>query len=126
MLYDPSRAGESFKKRVAVVLGLWHPAKMLMLLIWRRFLLHFWAPYQHFLSPKSKVFKKPKTSRMFALFAYARTAYEHVQNDFRALILDITLTPTTRSVIQNLVDMFEYYLPLVCFPPPTFLFSFLP
>ena len=74
----------------------------------------FWAPFQHFLCSTSKVFKKPDTTRMHAFFSFIRNAYPVVRSEFNALVDDDNISPITKSVLVNLIDMFEYYLPLVC------------
>ena len=53
-MYDPSNAGRQLAERVAPILGLWHPLKQLMLLLWRRFAHSFFAPYLHNLIPTNQ------------------------------------------------------------------------
>ena len=67
-MYDPSNAGRLLAERVAPILGLWHPLKQLMLLLWRRFAHSFFAPYLHNLIPGSRYHEKPVKFTHFLLF----------------------------------------------------------
>ena len=98
--------------RTATVLGLWQPVKKLMNLVWSRLLNPFWGPLLHFLEPKSTL-NDVSTYRIHQLFAYTRLAYSVVKDDFCDLIESEDITPTTRHLLLNLKDMFEYYTELV-------------
>ena len=118
-MYDRSQA-EDFRNRTAVLLGNWHPLRMLMILIWRRFGHIFWGPLQHFVFPGSKFWKSNvKTDRLHALFTYVRLAYATARDEFSELMDEESsqLSAALRSVVTNLYDLFEFYIPLV---PPLF------
>ena len=77
-MYDPSNAGRQLAERVAPILGLWHPLKQLMLLLWRRFAHSFFAPYLHNLIPGSRYHEKPQLVKLHSLFTFLRLAYPTV------------------------------------------------
>ena len=113
MLYDPSGIAIDLRAKCAFVLGLWEPVEKLMLLIWNRFLHVFWGPYQHYMSADSRVYKKPDLLRMQSYFAYILNAYPILRSSFHAVIESDRTDDVTKSILVNIVDLCEYYLPLV-------------
>ena len=100
--------------------------KMLMNLIFTRFLHEFWGPLLHFLVPKSKLKDQP-TSRLHQLFAYSKLAFSLVKDDFDELMESEDMTTATTSVMTNLEDLFTFYIPLVsllCSSFPLFFWLF--
>ena len=79
--------GNLFRERCCLVLGIWHPLKMLMSLIWKRFAPVIWAPLQHFLFAGSRFWlKNAFTDRMNAMFTLVRLAYPQARKKFAYLL----------------------------------------
>ena len=112
-MYDPSNAGRQLAERVAPILGLWHPLKQLMLLLWRRFAHSFFAPYLHNLIPGSRHHEKPQLVKLHSLFTFLRLAYPTVQPALHMLRTNPSLTEAGRQFVENLIDIFEFYIVLV-------------
>jgi len=112
-MYDPSGVGRELLNRVAPVLGLWHPVKQLMLLIWRRFAPSFFAPLLHALVPGSRYHEKPQLIKIHSIFTYLRLAYPAVRDRLMSMHGDLQITLTGRSFVANLLDLFEFYIVLV-------------
>jgi hypothetical protein len=114
-MYDPSKAGSDLRHRAAAVLGFWHPLKQMMLLLWRRFASCFFAPLLHSLVPGSRFHEKPQLVKLHAVFTYLRLAYPSIRERLHSLREDKTLSVASRSLVINLIDVFEFYIPMVCF-----------
>jgi hypothetical protein len=109
VLYDPSGVTKELHSRVAIVLGLWHPLKQLMLLTWKRYAAFFFAPLLHALVPGSRYHEKPKLLKLHAIFI----AYPSVRENLRLVVSDERVNLAGRSLAENLIDLFEFYVILV-------------
>jgi hypothetical protein len=98
---------------VAIVLGLWHPLKQLMLLTWKRHAAFFFAPLLHALVPGSRYHEKPKLVKLHAIFTYLRLAYPSVRENLRLVVSDERVNLAGRSLAEDLLDLFEFYVILV-------------
>jgi hypothetical protein len=104
---------------MSYVLGLWHPGKHLMEIIWRRYAAILWAPYVHFLTPQAKFTDKPKTLRLHCYLQYVRVSYPQVRAVLESAIADVAaqfpIYEVSHRWLLNIKDLFEIYLPLVLF-----------
>ena len=113
LYYDPSKAADKLWRQAPVFLGLWHPVKMLMQLIWRRFAAWLWAPMMHDLIPGAKFFKKVKTDKLHCFFTYIRLAYPSCRQELQDLEGRDDLPVALAMAAKNLLDICEIYIPLV-------------
>ena len=95
------------------MLGLWHPLKQLMLLVWKRYASFLFAPLLHALVPGSRYHEKPKLVKLHAVFTYLRLAFPSIRDGLRVLVSDERVNLAGRSLAQNLIDLFEFYIVLV-------------
>ena len=113
-MYDKSKCGDELRRKCAVFMGLWHPYKQATILIWRRFATSIIAPLFHHLYPGSSFFTKPKTlTQATTLLTCMRLAYESVKDDIHETLLDYNLDQGHRALAQNLVDVCEFFIPVV-------------
>src|SRR3954470_13272345 len=99
-MYDPSGAGVELRSRVAVVLGLWHPLKQLMLMTWRRHATNFFAPLLHSLIPGSRFFEKPQLVKLHSIFSYLRLCYPAFKERLHNGLTNDRITLVGRAFIQ--------------------------
>jgi len=74
----------------------------------------FFAPLLHALVPGSRYHEKPQLVKLHAIFTYLRLAYPAVKDKLRELVSDEKVNLAGRSLAGNLVDLFEFYIVLVC------------
>jgi hypothetical protein len=119
-MYDPSGLTKDLRERAPMLLGLWHPVKQLMCLIWYRYLHVVWAPLLHFIQPDARIFVKPNTSRLHDMLGYMRLAYDAFSGN-----LDDAIGVLRRHQLQegrfvwllNIRDLCQFFIPLVFLLP---------
>ena len=113
-MYDVSNCGSKFRKLTPVSLAWWHSYKWAAKLLFKVFAADFLAPYYHHLFP-TQAFHVEKLSLSAAstYITYMRLAYPA----FRAILVNAIRTPNLSSrqitLLQNLQDIFECYIPVV-------------
>ena len=93
-MYDKKVASSALRDRMPILLGVWHPVKHLMELVWRRFGPILFAPMTHFIWPGTNYYDKPRTIRfhiMYALCAAAsKTILPHIQDSIDILESEVS------------------------------------
>jgi hypothetical protein len=112
-MYDPCGIGRQLKQYVYVNLGTWHTYKHASLVVWRRFGEVFLAGLYHHLYPNSKFKTNERLAAITQVFVYVRMAYPDFRDQLNAALAKINLSPQSRTCLQNLKDLCEFYIPVV-------------
>ena len=91
-----------------MILGFWHPGKMLVECIWRKYLNVFIAPAFHYLFPKSSILKKPRLSHSLEFLMTLYLSFEKSNS----VIPHIDFSDKYFPLVQNIRMLFEYFIPL--------------
>ena len=118
VMYDKRVASRALMERVPVLLGLWHPVKHAMELIWTRYSTFLFAPLTHSVWPGSSFFDKPKTIRLHEMFAILAVAYDeglrtHLHSCIEHLKAERPVHFAELNWARNLFDLFELFIPVV-------------
>jgi hypothetical protein len=104
-----------YGSRPIPILGWWHPGKMLVEIVWRKYLSIFIGPLYHFIFPKNNILYKVRLSHSLEFFMYLYKAWEIFENE-ENLLIDGSKTKKYTLLIKNLKLLFDCLLPLVNFP----------
>ena len=123
LAYNPHNNLNWFRNSICLNLGYWHSYKVANEKLFRTFLPTFFGPAYHAIFPTFKIPVKPRLTHMVSFFNFMSCGYPSFRNAL--LELASTVRPGHRFYhdIQNLVDIFEFYLPIVGL---IFLFLFIP
>lgn len=116
-MYDKSGGGVKLRKFMGVSLAWWHNYKWASNKIWSVFSVEFIAPLFHHLFP-SKQFRVDKAShsQITTILSYIRLSYPSFKDKLDALMeTSDMMTVRQRSLLQNLQDLCEYFIPVVYF-----------
>jgi hypothetical protein len=113
LIYGPEKIAQDMHNSVTLILGIWHPYKVACERLYQQFLPTVWAPIVHEIDGKSGVLYKPQLVQMVTLFTQARLAYPSFRTKLPDLVKDPHLLPVHRTHAENLLDMFEYFIPAV-------------
>jgi hypothetical protein len=91
------------------ILGFWHPGKMLVECIWRKYLSYFLSSAFHFLFPKSCILYKPRLSHSLEFLMTLFISYQ--KSNIVLPILDAN--SPYYSIVENIRLLYTYFLPLV-------------
>ena len=97
-----------------VLLAPWHTFKHGCEVVWRKYYNFLFAPFVLFADKKFCPRKKLKLTTSSSIFSYFLVAYEVVQGDFLTLqkyFQEFHPTSDYVPVLQNIIDLFEIYLP---------------
>jgi hypothetical protein len=104
------------KQYASMWLSVWHTYKNMMERIWKTWLGPVFGPVYHDLFPKDKLFYKPKLRLITTYFHMLMLAYGG-QRGFRKelddAITDDRTTINRRAILQNIKDLFEFFIPTV-------------
>ena len=110
MQYDVSGVAKDAKLIVPVFLGLWHPAKQVSLLIWRRMASTLLAPLVHHIQPDSHYYMKPTLTKVTRWFVMIRLAFKNVRDDF-IRVRDAHLTsPGQKRLAASIVETVDHFI----------------
>jgi hypothetical protein len=113
LLYNPQNQLEFFRTNFAVVLGWWHPYKVASESLFFSFLPTFLGRAWHSLYPSQKISSTTDLSLLEDFFGILSCAYP----TFRANLLHLSARADANDYyfqdIQNLRDLFEFFLPIV-------------
>jgi hypothetical protein len=121
VFYDSSDGARKFRKQTANCLEFWHTFKMGYHLLYRNFADFVFAPLFHHICPGHTFYKKP--SRLIQIQEAClslQLAYRDpvVRAEMAALLAkhcDVgSVAAAQRTVLINLRDLIEYFLPVVC------------
>ena len=114
VMYDVSNCGKSFRELTPVSLAWWHSYKWTSKLLFKVFSADFFAPYYHHLFP-TQAFHVDLLSLSAAstYTTYMRLAYPSFRSSLAAAIRTPALTFRQSTMLQNLQDIFECYIPVV-------------
>ena len=117
LMYGPQVESTALRDRLPLFLGLWHPMKHLMELVWRRFAPVLFAPMTHFIWPGSNFYDKPRTIRFHTMFALCAAAQPSILGHLDATVTQLAAEPVPdlRHLhwAQNLLDLFDFFVPIV-------------
>ena len=113
LAYNPHNNLDWFRNSICLNLGYWHSYKVANEKLFRTFLPTFFGPAYHAIFPTFKIPVKPRLTHMVSFFNFLSCGYPSFRNEL--LELASTVRPGHRFYhdIQNLVDIFEFYLPIV-------------
>lgn len=105
-----------YQKNFVLCLGTWHPYKVACEKVFHSFLESFFGPVLHSIMPNSTVHAKPRLVHLEDIFSIISCAYPSFRGQLLGLENSLQNLPNRyASDIHNLVDLFEFYLPLVIF-----------
>jgi hypothetical protein len=95
------------------VMEFFHPYKKLLEDVWRapELFYTFFAPLCHSLNPKSPVKKKPRLKLIDSYFTMLRLLWPEFRAGFHTL--HRTLKGKLRAHLQNILLVFEFFIPIV-------------
>jgi hypothetical protein len=96
-----------------MTLGTWHAYKVANERLYVRYLNTVWAPALHTLSPKTIIRDKPNLTQILTLFTQARLAYPTFKARLATAIEHPTISDEERTHLQNLEDLFQFFIPAV-------------
>lgn len=114
-MYDRSGGGAKLRKYMGVSLAWWHSYKWATAKIINVFARDFIAPFYHYLFPTNE-FRNDKMSHSHAttLLSYIRLAYPLFKDQLQAQVIKKdTLNVKQATLLQNLSDLCEYFIPVV-------------
>lgn len=114
-IYNPFNDLDFYRKNFVMILGTWHPYKLAVENTFFKFLPTFLGPAYHALFPESKIMFKPKLSQLEHFFSMLACAYPFFRTQLLAVFAQSNPQQRFYSDIQNLHDLFEFFLPLVRF-----------
>jgi hypothetical protein len=115
VVYDADGRCDEWRKKVCVVLGLWHPYKQANLVIWKRFGRSFLARMFHTLFPGKLFFNKPKLRAIVGHFNVLRLAYKQIKKPLKEALAMSGLNKHQAGYLQNMQALFEFYIPVVSY-----------
>ena len=111
-----------FRESICLNLGYWHSYKVANEKLFSTFLPTFFGPAYHAIFPTFKIPVKPRLTHLVSFFNFLSCGYP----SFRQELLDLASTVRKGHRfypdIQNLVDIFEFYMPIVGFLFSVFFF----
>ena len=115
ILYDKNGAGVHLRKYMGWSLAWWHNYKWSTYRIMSVFGVDFIGPLFHTLFPdRSFDVKKMSVPSATAILSYIRLSYPEVKDVLdEAIKLGNLLHPTQMTLLLNLRDLFEYFIPTV-------------
>ena len=81
--------------------------------IWTVYVRIFFAPMFHALFPADKCYVKKKLKTVTSFFIYCRLAYPSFKPLLKQVLKNPELNLDMRSVLLNLKDLCEYFIPQV-------------
>ena len=115
-----------FSDNFALVLGSWHPYKVATESIYYQNLDSFLGQAFHALFLNHKVRSKPRLSHLEFFFNQLVVSYPTFRDQLLELYSNCPAGHPFKTDIQNLHDLFEFFLPLVCYIFITQIHSFFP
>ena len=103
-----------YSDNFALVLGTWHPYKVAVESIFYNMLDTFLGQAFHSVFPNKKITPKPRLSHLEHFFNQLSVAYPTFRRQLLALYANCPRGHPFKHDIQNLHDLFEFFLPLVC------------
>jgi hypothetical protein len=89
-------------------LGFWHPGKMLIECIWRKYLDMFIAPAFHFIFPEGSILRKPRLSHGIEFLMTLYLSF-HQSN---CIIPNLDPNNKYLTLVKNIKLLFDYFIPL--------------
>ena len=104
------------------VMELWHPYKKLLEDTWKKpeLFYTFFAPLEHSLHPASAVYVKPKMKKLEAYFTALRMIWQDYRQPFLQLLP--AADGNLKVHLQNILLLFEFFLPVVPFSRISFFY----
>ena len=113
LIYNRSNGLEFYQQNFVLTLGTWHPYKVAVENVFFAFLSTFLGPAYHALFPDHSILVKPKLTHLENLFSMLSRAYPHFRRQLLTAYASADETDPFFTDIQNLHDLFEFFLPLV-------------
>ena len=114
MIYDRSSNGRKLGKYCGVSLAWWHSYKWATKKILQVFACDFFGPLFHHLFPTRKFTPgKSSLSSNATILTYVRLAYPMFKTQLENAIATPTLNNRQRTLLQNLTDLCDVFIPVV-------------
>ena len=114
MQYDKSGGGKNFRKYCGISLAWWHSYKWATKYIMKVFSTDFIAPYLHFMFPSRTLnIEAMQHTNHVTYLTYIRLAYPSFKEELAIAMSRPGLTVKQRSMLRNLRDLCEYFIPVV-------------
>lgn len=114
-MYCRSNGGKLFRRYFGVSLAWWHTYKWCSKRIVQVFDADFFGPLFHHLFPRREFCSdKLKLPAVTTYLSYVRLAYPLFKEKLTTALGKPYLTERQRCLLQNLSDLCEYFIPVVC------------
>jgi len=113
LLYNPANDLAFYRTNFAVVLGTWHPYKVANESLFFAFLPSFLGRAYHAIFPQMKVVGNPQLVHLENFVNILSCAYPTFRPNLIDLVRRTAPNSPFLSVVQNLYDLFEVFLPIV-------------
>lgn len=124
-MYDRSNCGGKLRKYTSVSLAWWHNYKWATKQIFRVFSSDIMAPLFHHLFPDRKLHvDELSLPSMVTYFNYIRLAYPAFMSNLLNAISVQDLTPRQRTILINIRDLCEFFIPVVYIHIYTYIYIF--
>lgn len=119
IMYDGSGCGVKFRKFAGVGLAWWHSYKWCTKYIMKVFASDFIVPFIHYMFPTRtiKLDSMDHTNHV-AYLTYIRLSYPRWKGELAAALARPMLNPRQRTLLTNMKDLCEYFIPVVCLNEP--------
>lgn len=113
-MYDKSGAGILLRKYTGVSMAWWHSYKWATKRVMEVFGKDFIGPmFHHMFSDKEYNVNKMSHTARVTYLSYIRLAYPLFKEALEEALLKRNLTTRQKTVLQNLSDLCEYFIPVV-------------
>jgi hypothetical protein len=114
-MYDGSGCGVKFRKFAGVGLAWWHSYKWCTKYIMKVFANDFIVPFIHYMFPTRTVkLESMDHTNHVAYLTYIRLSYPRWKQELAEALAIPTLTVRQKTLLTNMQDLCEYFIPVVC------------
>jgi hypothetical protein len=118
-MYDGSGCGVKFRKFAGVGLAWWHSYKWCTKYIMKVFANDFIVPFIHYMFPTRTVkLESMDHTNHVAYLTYIRLSYPRWKGELTAALANPLLNLRQRTLLTNMQDLCEFFIPVVCLNEP--------
>ncbi len=114
LLFSQDNLGTRFRLPFVVLLGKWHVFKEFAMLLWRYYLPSVMGKSFFALFATTKCYVKPQLNSVLTMLAYHFAIFPRIRPILRDALLATGRDGPFHEDLQNLMDLYEVYLPTVC------------